>query len=57
MTKMALQNVSRSSNVRVMGEYTAGIPSWPGMLVAFPVLKNLCIDALIEYTPEKCLAQ
>ena len=57
MTKMALQKVSRSSNVRVIGEYTAGTPSWPGMLVAFPVLRNLCIDALIEYTPEKCLVQ
>ena len=33
----------------------AGKPSWPGMLVTFPVLKNLCVDAFTKYTSENCL--
>lgn len=47
MLMIARQNVSKSSRVRVMGEYTAGIPSCPGILVGFPVFRNRCIDALI----------
>ena len=38
-----------------MGEYTAGTPSWPGMLVALPLRMKRPMDALTEYTPEKCL--
>lgn len=47
MLTMARQNVSRSSRVRVMGEYTAGIPSCPGILVGLPVFRKRCIDALM----------
>lgn len=51
----AFQNISRSSSVRVMGEYTAGMPSWPGMLVEFPLFRNRKLDALMVYMPEKWL--
>lgn len=47
MLTTAFQNVSRSSSVRVMGEYTAGMPSWPTIPDALPTLGNRPEDALI----------